>query len=53
MKRDFARHLEYIDQNPVRAGLVKKPEEYPYSSAHAGFVLDALPFVTRAKAHAS
>ncbi|MFA5793817.1 MAG: transposase [Candidatus Brocadiia bacterium] len=25
----------YIEQNPVRAGLVKHPEDYPYSSARA------------------
>ena len=26
---------EYIEANPVRAGIVKKPEEYPWSSARA------------------
>jgi len=25
----------YIENNPVRAGIVKRPEEYPYSSARA------------------
>lgn len=25
----------YVEQNPVRAGMVKKPEDYPYSSARA------------------
>jgi putative transposase len=25
----------YIEQNPVRAGIIEKAEEYPYSSAHA------------------
>lgn len=25
----------YIEQNPLRAGMVKSPEEYPYSSARA------------------
>ena len=24
--------LVYLHRNPVRAGLVKQPEEYPYSS---------------------
>jgi putative transposase len=24
---------KYIEENPVRAGIVKKPEDYPYSSA--------------------
>jgi len=27
---DFARVLEYIVQNPVKAGLCEKPEEWPY-----------------------
>jgi putative transposase len=26
---------KYIENNPVRAGMVKKPEDYPYSSAKA------------------
>jgi putative transposase len=26
-------HREYIDQNPVRAGLVDSPERYPFGSA--------------------
>jgi putative transposase len=25
------RHLQYILENPVRAGLVRNPEEWPYS----------------------
>ncbi|MEW6617727.1 MAG: transposase, partial [Patescibacteria group bacterium] len=25
----------YVEQNPLRAGMVKKPEDYPYSSARA------------------
>lgn len=28
--KDFATHLEYIRNNPVRAGLVEHPEGYPY-----------------------
>ena len=30
---DYASHREYIRMNPVRAGLVRAPGEYPYSSA--------------------
>ena len=30
---DYAHHREYIHMNPVRAGLVRTAEEYPYSSA--------------------
>lgn len=26
----------YIEWNPVRAGLVNRPEEYPFSSAYPG-----------------
>src|SRR5258706_7961969 len=32
---DFLKHREYIQQNPVRAGLVKSAEEYEFSSAGA------------------
>ena len=40
---DYRRHIEYIDQNPVRAGFVIETDKYPYSSAHPGFELDACP----------
>ncbi len=33
-RRSFLKHREYIDQNPVKAGLAKTPEEYPYGSAY-------------------
>ena len=33
----------YIHQNPVRAGLVERPEDYPYSSANRQFQLDDVP----------
>lgn len=29
---DYGRHRDYIRMNPVRAGLVRAPEEYPFSS---------------------
>jgi hypothetical protein len=29
--------------NPVKRGLAATPEQYPYSSARAGMVLDAVP----------
>ncbi len=47
-EKDFARHREYIRMNPVRAGLVRKPDDYSYSSATGRFNLDAMP--NRAKA---
>jgi putative transposase len=40
---DFSQHHEYIWRNPVRAGLVAKPEDYPYSSAQKRFDLDPPP----------
>ena len=40
---DYRQHKIYVHLNPVRKGLVRKPEEYPYSSAAAGFELDPLP----------
>ena len=40
---DFERHRGYIHLNPVRAGLVEFPKDYPYSSAHPGFVVDEAP----------
>ena len=33
----------YIDQNPVKAGLVKKAEDYPYGSASGKYELDSPP----------
>jgi REP-associated tyrosine transposase len=35
--RDFSEKVEYIHRNPVEAGLVKRPEEWPWPSA--GFCL--------------
>jgi putative transposase len=34
---------EYIQSNPVKRFLAQAPADYPYSSAHPGFELDALP----------
>jgi putative transposase len=39
-EEDFARHLEYIHQNPVQRRFVERPSEYRYSSAFPGFKLD-------------
>src|SRR5207244_8828766 len=41
--RDYAEHVLYIRQNPVRAHLCVNAEEFPYSSAHAGFELEVVP----------
>ena len=40
---DYARHREYIHENPVEARLVKKPSDYPYSSAFPGAAVDPVP----------
>jgi putative transposase len=40
---DWALHVSYIHNNPVKKRLCERPGEYPYSSAHAGYELDAVP----------
>jgi len=34
---EYAKFKDYISQNPVKRGLVRRAEEYPYSSAHPSF----------------
>ncbi|MEI6083955.1 MAG: aminotransferase class I/II-fold pyridoxal phosphate-dependent enzyme [Verrucomicrobiota bacterium] len=36
-RRDFEKHLDYMHDNPRRAGLVRAAEEYPFSTAHPEF----------------
>jgi len=38
---DYVRHVEYIEQNPVRARLVEQPKAFLFSSAR--FALDPMP----------
>ena len=33
-EQSFEKHREYIENNPVKAGLVNLAEEYPYGSLH-------------------
>ena len=40
---DSAQHIRYIHENPVRKRLCERANEYPFSSAHPGFELDAIP----------
>jgi REP-associated tyrosine transposase len=40
---DFAQHVLYIHENPVRKHLCERAADYPYSSAYPGFKLDAAP----------
>jgi putative transposase len=41
--RDWQTKVEYIHTNPVRAKLVQRPEDWPYSSANGKFSLDPIP----------
>jgi putative transposase len=38
---DYQRHITYIEQNPVRAGLIENARAFPFSSAK--FSLDPMP----------
>ena len=40
---DYRRKWEYIRMNPVRAKLVGRPEDWPYSSVSGRFTLDEMP----------
>jgi putative transposase len=40
---DFQTHREYIHSNPVRRGLVSRPEEFVWSSANEKLSLDECP----------
>jgi putative transposase len=40
---DYATHLTYIHQNPIRANLTIQPELYPYSSANPTHPSDSSP----------
>jgi putative transposase len=40
---DYLRHVAYVRENPVRKHLCERAEEFPYSSAQAGFELDPVP----------
>src|SRR5262249_15956207 len=40
---DWQTKVEYIHENPVRAKLVQKPQDWPYSSASGKFALDPIP----------
>jgi putative transposase len=40
---EYCAFRRYIHENPVKRRLAATPEEYPYSSARPGVVLDAAP----------
>jgi putative transposase len=41
--RDYAEHVRYIRENPVKAGLVTSPQEFRFSSASGLWELDPAP----------
>ena len=41
--QDYETHLQYIEQNPVKAGLASSASEYPWSSACGRFAMDEFP----------
>ena len=49
---DFVSHVQYINENPVKAHLADKPEDYPHGSASRKFSLDPWPVASGAKAQA-
>ena len=48
--QDYETHVRYIQSNPVKAGLVKEPEDYPYCSMNGKYRLDPWPVASGAKA---
>jgi putative transposase len=40
---DYATHVRYIHMNPVKAGKVGKPEDWPFSSARLTAEVDPAP----------
>jgi putative transposase len=40
---EFAQHVEYVWMNPVKAGLVERPEQFRYSSAQLKAEVDPAP----------
>ena len=43
--------MRYVELNPVRAGLVRAPEDWPWSSARVNLGLSSDPLVKRDKTH--
>lgn len=44
---DFAAHLRHCWQNPVRHGLVARPEDWPYSSFHRDLATGRVDWISR------
>ena len=41
--QDYRAHVQYIEENPVKEGLLERPEEYACSSASGRFSMDQPP----------
>ena len=41
--KDYETKLQYIHMNPVKSGLVEKPEQWPLGSASGLFQMDPVP----------
>jgi REP element-mobilizing transposase RayT len=41
-EKEYSRIASYIENNPVKAGLVERAEDYPWSSAHQQNCLDTI-----------
>ena len=47
---DYETHVRYIQSNPVKAGLVREPGDYPYCSMNGRYRFDPWPVASGAKA---
>ncbi len=45
-ENDFTKRMEYITNNPVKRGLAKKVEDYPYSSVNSKYETDLEIFLS-------
>ena len=52
-EREHARIAAYIENNPVKAGLAAKPEEYRWSSAYSGDQINTIVEATGTTARAT
>ena len=50
---DFEIHIQYIHENPVKAGLCERPEDFPYSSISRKFTVDEAPQRIKPLIHAA
>jgi putative transposase len=51
-QQGFDSHVNYIDENPVKAHLAPNPEEFLHGSASGKFAMDPWPVASGAEAHA-